>query len=62
MKYVVTITERAPTEDGTDLNTYHVIVSDLLDAAARVERFALNCGLLVAITIAPLDEATVSHS
>lgn len=54
MNYVVTITERAPTEDSTDLNTYHVIVADLLEAAERVERFALNYGVLVSITIAPL--------
>ena len=56
MRYLVTISERVPTEDGSDLNTRHVVVNDLERAAQVLDNFWQNWGVLVSFTVVPLDD------
>jgi hypothetical protein len=56
MKCLLIITERTPTPpEQNDLNSYHLVCSDLFEAAKKIEEFELNFGVLVSMTIVPLD-------
>lgn len=58
MSYVVTITERTPTEDGSDVNSYHVICDHMSWGGSKkktvcqvLQDFVLNFGVNIVITI-----------
>lgn len=50
---LVVVTERTPTEDRTDINSYHYPCDGWLEVTALIESFWLNFGVLVSIQILP---------
>lgn len=50
---LITFTERTPTEDGKDLNTYSLLCNGWEEVNQAIENFWINFGVLVSITIVP---------
>lgn len=51
-EFLVTITERTPTEDGTDVNTYHVTCESMMDAVRLVTNAEYDFTVFVNVNIA----------
>jgi len=54
--FLVTITERTPTEDGTDVNSYHVIKKDMFEVSTFLEEQELSWTVWVNVSITYIKE------
>lgn len=54
--FLVTVTERTPTPDGTDVNSYHVIKNDMFEVASFLQDCELNWAVFVNVSITHIKE------